>query len=599
MQGSCAVQLEDAAGRGVEARIVIRQIGLQTVPGVGIVSRVRGQRHQQLHFGGKVRWRRAAGQGRRVVADIEIGADDLASQAVLNLIGVELTQAALNQIGDRRFPHGRIGCGRQAGMATGETHGYADLVFLELGRLDQDDKAVGIGQLGDAEIRNVLTLGDCRSLTEVGIGPDLVGLCFILGQLRALDGGVACVQGLLVEITDGNARMPQQRAVPVKNLWDTGIDRRQRDRGAQGLEEFVVLGRRGGDFAAFDRIDQTVSQGAIVTRFFALNVRLEVRIEVGQGAVEFRLIGAEQLELANRCIGLVEGSAVLTFFWRNRQLRVVGRVLRAELIEAGGGKRCLRLFRLTFQPVVDDRGADLVEEIVDVLGLGLVVFVLGLRPGQRDPVRQTAFGVDIAAQWLLGKRAEVGDAQGLVTRRLPIAELRFDLGFDNRRIEVADGDHRGAFRAVIGVIEIDELIGLGILDDVDQTDRQAFRVFLTGIGGAGPLLELMRAGRIAQTLFTENNAALAVDGVGRQGQIAAGFTQQKQCGVDVVVADGRQVELIDGLVETGEGVGVRAEFEAVALQDLDHIAFGHVLRAVERHVFQEVRQPALLLGLHH
>jgi hypothetical protein len=51
--------------------------------------------------------------------------------------------------------------------------------------------------------------------------------------------------------------------------------------------------------------------------------------------------------------------------------------------------------------------------------------------------------------------------------RLPVAELGLDLGFHLVDVEVADGDDRAAFGAVIGVVEVDELVLLG------------------GVGGAG------------------------------------------------------------------------------------------------------------------
>ena len=49
------------------------------------------------------------------------------------------------------------------------------------------------------------------------------------------------------------------------------------------------------------------------------------------------------------------------------------------------------------------------------------------------------------------------------------------------------------------------------------------------------------------------------------------------------------------MFEPGRGVGVRAEGQAVALQNLHHLALGHVLGAVERHMLDKMGQP--LLGI--
>src|SRR3546814_9511278 len=75
------------------------------------------------------------------------------------------------------------------------------------------------------------------------------------------------------------------------------------------------------------------------------------------------------------------------------------------------------------------------------------------------------------------------------------------------------------------------------------------------------------------------------------------FTHQHQPGVDQIVGRVRQVELVDRLVEAGRGVGVGTEGKPLAFEELDHLALGHMGRAVERHMLQEMSQPALVLGL--
>ena len=58
----------------------------------------------------------------------------------------------------------------------------------------------------------------------------------------------------------------------------------------------------------------------------------------------------------------------------------------------------------------------------------------------------------------------------------------------------------------------------------------------------------------------------------------------------------RQVEHIDGAVEAGDGVGVRPEFQAQPLQRFDELAFRDMVRFVERHMFDEVGEAALLVA---
>src|SRR3546814_16688403 len=49
--------------------------------------------------------------------------------------------------------------------------------------------------------------------------------------------------------------------------------------------------------------------------------------------------------------------------------------------------------------------------------------------------------------------------------------------------------------------------------------------------------------------------------------------------------------------EAGRGFGGGTEGKPRACEELDHLALGHRGRAVERHMLQEMSQPALVLGL--
>ena len=58
---------------------------------------------------------------------------------------------------------------------------------------------------------------------------------------------------------------------------------------------------------------------------------------------------------------------------------------------------------------------------------------------------------------------------------------------------------------------------------------------------------------------------------------------------------GRNLQLVDGLVEARVGVDVRAEAHADRLHERDDVLLREVARAVERHVLDEVREPALIV----
>ena len=58
---------------------------------------------------------------------------------------------------------------------------------------------------------------------------------------------------------------------------------------------------------------------------------------------------------------------------------------------------------------------------------------------------------------------------------------------------------------------------------------------------------------------------------------------------------GGNLQLVDGLVEARVGVDVRAEAHAGRLQEGDDVLLREVPRAVEAHVLDEVREPALVV----
>ena len=58
---------------------------------------------------------------------------------------------------------------------------------------------------------------------------------------------------------------------------------------------------------------------------------------------------------------------------------------------------------------------------------------------------------------------------------------------------------------------------------------------------------------------------------------------------------GRHLEHVDGLVEAGVGVDVGAEAHAERLDERHELLLGKVLGAVEGHVLDEVREPALVV----
>ena len=102
---------------------------------------------------------------------------------------------------------------------------------------------------------------------------------------------------------------------------------------------------------------------------------------------------------------------------------------------------------------------------------------------------------------------------------------------------------------------------------------------------------------VAHPALAEDDAAFAVDGGRIELHLAGDLAHQHEAGAQPLLVGARQVEHVGGGIEAGRGVGVRPELEPLALEDLDHLAFGHVGRPVERHMLDEVGEAALVVAL--
>ncbi len=106
----------------------------------------------------------------------------------------------------------------------------------------------------------------------------------------------------------------------------------------------------------------------------------------------------------------------------------------------------------------------------------------------------------------------------------------------------------------------------------------------------------MQSERVALSFFAEDHSSLTIDRGLIELHFARDFSEQEQCGVDMLGVRLRQFEHVGGGVETRHGVGVRPERKALPFEHLDHLAFGYVGRPVERHMFDEVSEATFVFG---
>ena len=196
----------------------------------------------------------------------------------------------------------------------------------------------------------------------------------------------------------------------------------------------------------------------------------------------------------------------------------------------------------------------------------------------------------------LGDRTKRRIGAGLAGR-FPVGKLPFDLGFDCIDVDVAGDHQQSAFRPIIAAVIGGDLGAVGGLERLDRPDRKAFRQALTFEPEAEPCLRGAILGGVAGPFLGEDHASFALDCAGADRQAIGRLAHQHQAGVEECAVVLRQIQHVHRLAERGVGVGVRTEREAIALEDLDHLAFGHVLRTIEGHVLKVMREAALRVGL--
>ena len=182
-------------------------------------------------------------------------------------------------------------------------------------------------------------------------------------------------------------------------------------------------------------------------------------------------------------------------------------------------------------------------------------------------------------------------------RRRDAAEVRPDERLDRRRLEIADRDDRHQIGPVpIGVELLQTVVGERP-EDLGLADRQPIRV--AGVLEKDGKLRVQhpRARPQAHPPLLEDDPALFLDllRIERDGLRPVFHDEQRP--VDDAGIVGRNLQLVDRLIEARVGVDVRPEAHAHRLQEGDGLLLREVARAVEAHVLDEVGQPSLIVVL--
>ncbi len=292
-----------------------------------------------------------------------------------------------------------------------------------------------------------------------------------------------------------------------------------------------------------------------------------------------------------------QGGAPLVRLSGDEQGCGFGRVEGVFLGRLGGDERRRGRARQPLQPAVEYRQPELLDQLAPTNGDAVLRRVCGLQPLQLDLQRRSWLDHKPGLGAAPGHHAQFG----LGSRRSaisPVAEGRPDPGLHGGDVEVAHRHQHRPLRTVVMTIEAGDQGVVGPLDLLDLADGQPPGRQLTLQREGQLLFDDPQSGGVTGPFLGQDHTAFPADGAVADEQLAGPLAQQHEAGVDGVLVSPRQVELIDRFGPRGLGVGVGSERQAMALEYLDHLVFGHPPGALEIHVLQEVRDALLGVGFH-
>ena len=176
----------------------------------------------------------------------------------------------------------------------------------------------------------------------------------------------------------------------------------------------------------------------------------------------------------------------------------------------------------------------------------------------------------------------------------------FNLCFNLVHINIADYDNRLIVRTIPFVVISTECIILKIIDNRCITNDIAFAVLGVRIKFCANDVAHTTSGIVTSAPFFANHTTLCINLFRQKEQAASPIVHHQQRRVNDSLADGRHVrQTINGLVNRRVCVDISAEIHTDRLEIIDDTFARKMLRTIESHVLQEVRQTILVILFQH
>ena len=520
----------------------------------------------------------------------------LAGQLLAQLDAIELCHTSFrDDLGGGRSRHvvGVLDQRVTSGAPGPEQH----LVVLEVRRLEQDADAVGQGPPGHPEPGEGVALDDLGQQRQ--LGSDRLPGDFLLVRLdplfrdarehrrQLLLGGH--LHPLLLRGEQGDDAV----LLPRPGVGE-GVDLGEPDSRQQLPVELQFLLEAGNRLPVQQVVDVVVGKGGRLP-LVALAVGLLhpaqhlllLPLELTGGEAEL----SHPFHFGQDCLD--PGFETVVLDTRSKQEELL-RTHHPHLPPHRERERRLRQHGQLVQALVDHAAVQPLDQEPPVVACGpLPAHILFEKDA--DPVgRRLRIGGD-REQGLLVVGHRVDDPLRGIPPRLQSGEMLAHLPFDPFRVEVSDRHEPHQLGPVpLGI----ELTQAGVPDRVEHrffTDRQA-------LGVAG-ILQDHRELPVPHPLhrpspqppLLDHHAPLLFDLLGIQGHGVGPVLEDPESRIDELRAVGRHGQHVHGFVEAGEGVEVRPQAHADALEIVDQLLLCEVGGAVEGHVLEEVSHSLLPL----
>ena len=267
-------------------------------------------------------------------------------------------------------------------------------------------------------------------------------------------------------------------------------------------------------------------------------------------------------------------------------------------VHACPDERRVRTLAQLVEPRVEHRRVQVVDDALAVRQDGRLLADRQLVEDRQRRRRQLRVGRNRVAGAGMVRHGE-GRPRLRRHRRRDGAEPLLDQALDHGRVEITDGDDGHQVRAVPVPVELLQPLVRERLERCRRADRAPNRIPRSLEHDRKQLV--LEPGRRPAPLapFLDDDAPLLVDFAGVERQVVRPVLEDEQGLLEDLAAVGRHLQDERRVVERRECVQARPELHADRLHERRDLLAGKVLRAVEGHVLDDVRQPELIVLFEH